>query len=62
MPILTDSNLTDSNNAPRQTWETPRLIDLNTQQTQSGKPNSVESTGFEGTVQYFFGPTGTTPS
>jgi len=42
--------------APRQAWETPRLIDLSTRDAHSGFPLS-----FEIAAQQSFGPTVTFP-
>ena len=43
--------------APRQAWETPRLIDLSTRDAHSGNPSTLEgvSIGTLGT-QFFYGP------
>ena len=48
--------------APRQAWETPRLIDLSTRDAHSGSPFIFEgvSVGASGT-QFFYGPTVTVP-
>ena len=42
--------------APRQAWETPRLIDLSTRDAHSGYPFD-----FEFAAQTYFGPTVTFP-
>lgn len=43
----------------RQTWETPRLIDLSAQQTESGKPNVVETRFTVSPIVYSYGPAAT---
>ena len=43
--------------APRQAWETPRLIDLSTRDAHSGDPFAVEIS----TANGYFGPTVTVP-